>query len=190
MKTMKKKPIRKIIEQDKEGNFTKKQIKEALEKSSKLKKVIESSDIIRFKKFPEGLDKVTAQYVKKPIPVRAVMMAQEFECDTLEGVTKGKHGDYLVEGVEGEVYPCDRLIFEKTYKKYKKGDEKQKSYDSYGRVTMLVMLIIGAILYTIVYKNVNIFIILMILVLFIAELVLRYKYKKDEEKRKYGNKNR
>jgi len=37
---------------------------------------------------------------------------------------KGKHGDYLVEGVEGEVYPCDRLIFEKTHTKYKKDDSK------------------------------------------------------------------
>ena len=35
---MKKKPMRKIIEQDEEGNFTKKQIKEAVEKSSNLKK--------------------------------------------------------------------------------------------------------------------------------------------------------
>jgi len=186
---MKKKPMRKIIEQDKEGKFTKKQIKEAVEKSSKLKKVIESSDIKRFKKFPKGLDKVTSRYIKKPIPVRAVMMAQEFEVETLEGVMKGKNGDYLVEGVEGEVYPCNRLIFEKTYKKYKKGDEKQKSYDSYGRVTMLVMLIIGAMLYTIIYNDINVFIILMIVFLFIAELVLRYKYKKDEEK-KNGNKNR
>lgn len=187
---MKKKPMRKIIEQDEEGNFTKKQIKEALEKSSRLKKVIDSSDVIRFKKFPEELDKTASRYVKKPIPVRAVMMAQEFEVETLEGVMKGKNGDYLVEGVEGEVYPCDKSIFEKTYKKYKKEDEKKKSYDSYGRGTLLMMLIIGAILYAIVYKDINIFIILMIVVLAIAELVFRYKYKKDEEKRKHGNKSR
>jgi len=182
---MKKKPMRKIIEQDEEGNFTKKQIKEAVEKSSKLKKVIESSDIIRFKKFPKELDKV-ARYVKKPIPVRAVMMAQEFEVETLEGVMKGKHGDYLVEGVEGEVYPCNRLIFEKTYKKYK----KQNTYDDHGKITLLVMLIIGTILYAIVYDYVHPLLILMIAVIFIAELILRYKYKKDEEKRKHGNKNR
>jgi len=181
--------MRKIIEQDEEGKFTKKQIKEAVEKSSKLKKVIESSDTTRFKKFPEELDKVSARYTKKPIPIRAVMMAQEFECETLEGVMKGKHGDYLVEGVEGEVYPCNRLIFEKTYKKYKKDDSKPKSYDSYGRITMIVMLIIGAILYTIVYKDVSHFIIFMIVVLIIAELVLRRKYKKDME-RKNEHKNR
>jgi len=183
---MKKKPMRKIIEQDEEGNFTKKQIKEAVEKSSNLKKIIESSEIIRFKKFPEELDKVTTRYVKKPIPVRAVMMAQEFEVETLEGVMKGKHGDYLVEGVEGEVYPCNRLIFEKTYKKYK----KQNTYDDHGKITLLVMLIIGTILYAIVYDYVHPLLILMIAVIFIAELILRYKYKKDEEKRKHGNKNR
>jgi len=79
---MKKKSMRKIVKQD----STKKQIKEAVEKSSRLKKVIESSDTARFKKFPEELDKVSARYIKKPIPIRAVMMAQEFEVETLEGV--------------------------------------------------------------------------------------------------------
>ena len=39
----------------------------------------------------------------------------DFEVETLEGLMKGKKGDYLMRGVEGEYYPCDRAIFEKTY---------------------------------------------------------------------------
>lgn len=41
----------------------------------------------------------------------------EFSCNTLEGITHGKKGDYIVVGVDNEIYPCDAEIFEKTYKK-------------------------------------------------------------------------
>jgi len=36
---------------------------------------------------------------------------------TLEGVMKAKRGDYIIKGVEGEIYPCDERIFHKTYEK-------------------------------------------------------------------------
>jgi len=42
-------------------------------------------------------------------------MPCEFKVDTLEGTMKGKPGDYLVQGINGEQYPCDKEIFEKTY---------------------------------------------------------------------------
>jgi len=51
-------------------------------------------------------------------------MEQDFEVETLEGLMKGRAGDYLVEGVDGELYPCRREIFEETYicvDEYKKG---------------------------------------------------------------------
>ena len=54
-------------------------------------------------------------YVKKPIPIKAYQMEKAFKVDTLEGLMKGKAGDYLVTGVDGEQYPVDREIFEKTY---------------------------------------------------------------------------
>lgn len=54
-------------------------------------------------------------YVKKPVPVEAVQMEEEFEVETMEGLMRGKAGDYLIRGVEGEYYACDRRIFEKTY---------------------------------------------------------------------------
>lgn len=83
-----------------------------------------------------------AKYRKLPIEIEAIQMAsadgdftlaplwfQEardqmrvfhesddvFVVETLEGAMKGLAGDYLVKGVEGELYPCARHIFEKTY---------------------------------------------------------------------------
>jgi hypothetical protein len=55
-------------------------------------------------------------YIKKPIPIKAVQMLEAFEVETLEGPMQGKAGDYLVIGIKGEMYPCDREIFEKTYR--------------------------------------------------------------------------
>ena len=37
------------------------------------------------------------------------------EIKTLEGVMTAKTGDYIIKGVEGEIYPCKPEIFEKTY---------------------------------------------------------------------------
>ncbi|GAG88575.1 unnamed protein product [marine sediment metagenome] len=54
-------------------------------------------------------------YRKKPVKIKAVQMEEEFEVKTLEGVLRGKAGDYLLQGVKGELYPCDKGIFEETY---------------------------------------------------------------------------
>ena len=53
--------------------------------------------------------------VKKPIPVRCFQLSEPFEVETLEGTLRGKAGDWLMVGVQGEMYPIDREIFEKTY---------------------------------------------------------------------------
>ena len=36
---------------------------------------------------------------------------------TLEGIMEAKVGDWIIQGVEGEIYPCKPSVFEKTYKK-------------------------------------------------------------------------
>lgn len=54
--------------------------------------------------------------VKKPIPIRCIQLAEPFEVETMEGTLKGKAGDWLVVGVQGEMYPIDREIFEQTYR--------------------------------------------------------------------------
>lgn len=54
---------------------------------------------------------------KKPIIVHACKMNMEegFFVTTLEGPLHGKPGDYLMIGVDGEKYPINAEIFEKTY---------------------------------------------------------------------------
>ena len=37
------------------------------------------------------------------------------EIITLEGTMTAKTGDYIIRGVNGEIYPCKSDIFEKTY---------------------------------------------------------------------------
>lgn len=52
---------------------------------------------------------------KKPIVIHAKQMAEDFEVMTLEGLMKGRAGDFLMRGINGELYPCKREIFEATY---------------------------------------------------------------------------
>ena len=54
--------------------------------------------------------------MKKPIVVHAKRIDEEFRVNSLEGNFKqGKPGDYLMRGIDGELYICDGPIFEKTY---------------------------------------------------------------------------
>lgn len=53
--------------------------------------------------------------VKKPIPVQCAQIGEPFEVETMEGVLRGKKGDWLMIGINGEMYPCDNEIFNKTY---------------------------------------------------------------------------
>lgn len=53
--------------------------------------------------------------MKKPIAIKCIQINEPFMVETLEGVMKGKKGDWLMVGVNGEMYPCDKAIFEKTY---------------------------------------------------------------------------
>lgn len=64
---------------------------------------------------PEELD--CQSYRKKPVVVKAIRIHEPFEVDTLEGTMRGNPGDYLIQGVKGEYYPCKPDIFEETYEK-------------------------------------------------------------------------
>lgn len=35
--------------------------------------------------------------------------------NTLEGKMRGNLGDYIIKGVQGEIYPCKKEIFDKSY---------------------------------------------------------------------------
>ena len=39
------------------------------------------------------------------------------EIDTLEGTMRANLGDYIIKGIQGELYPCKPYIFKATYEK-------------------------------------------------------------------------
>lgn len=47
--------------------------------------------------------------------VSRVMETNQLRIDTLEGQMLADVGDWIIKGVEGEIYPCKPGIFEKTY---------------------------------------------------------------------------
>lgn len=79
------------------------------------------------------------KYKKKPVTIHAYQLSSEaplpewmqcafgtgrinrvgnrFVVDTLEGAMVADSGDYIIMGVEGELYPCKPSIFEATYEK-------------------------------------------------------------------------
>lgn len=65
------------------------------------------------------LDKLKAEgrtYRKKPVTVRAYQHSgQSFMIETLEGIMTAKNEDWIIEGIHGELYPCNPAVFEKTY---------------------------------------------------------------------------
>lgn len=84
-----------------------------------------------------------AKFKKKPVEVEAFRLGYDIEpewfignsrvcnfiqekcidgnvsCDleTLEGTMRANKGDYIIQGVKGEIYPCKADIFEMTYEK-------------------------------------------------------------------------
>jgi len=61
-------------------------------------------------------------YIKKPTPIQAVQIMQTFWVKTMESAEgfQGKEGDYLIRGIRGEVYICDKEIFEESYTLFNK----------------------------------------------------------------------
>ena len=83
------------------------------------------------------------QYRKKPVVIEAIQFTGDFgniekliqwsnkqvwqntsgfgeflgtlSINTLEGVMTASKGDFIIKGVQGELYPCKPDIFEKTY---------------------------------------------------------------------------
>lgn len=55
------------------------------------------------------------QVRKKPIVVMARRTNVEVKIETLEGVMTASPGDIIIQGVNGEEYPCKPDIFDKTY---------------------------------------------------------------------------
>lgn len=56
-------------------------------------------------------------FKKKPVTIRAMQLTESLKVSTLEGVMYAAEGDWLIEGIGGELYPCKPHIFAKTYEK-------------------------------------------------------------------------
>ena len=54
-----------------------------------------------------------------------VYFGDKIQVRTLEGVMTVSPGDYIIKGVDGELYPCKPDIFEKTYEKVEEGKESE-----------------------------------------------------------------
>lgn len=63
------------------------------------------------------LDKVSSNEVVLVNCNYALYTVDDARCEikTLEGVMTGNGGDYIIKGVQGEIYPCKPDIFAATY---------------------------------------------------------------------------
>lgn len=59
------------------------------------------------------------KYRKRPVVIEAFQLDSELSIQTLEGTMKASPGDYLIKGIEGELYACKAAIFKKTYEELK-----------------------------------------------------------------------
>lgn len=87
---------------------------------------------MKFRKKPVVIDAVqwingkiseTPEWIRKALYKNmneegAIMrFGNEVRISTLEGEMTASDGDWLIQGVNGEIYPCKPDIFEKTYEK-------------------------------------------------------------------------
>lgn len=56
-----------------------------------------------------------ARFRKKPVVIEAYRTTAHETIATLEGTMLAEPGDWIITGVEGEVYPCKDSIFRATY---------------------------------------------------------------------------
>ena len=81
------------------------------------------SEMKRYRKKPVVVEAIrisddTAEELAQVEGVKPVRLGELFtgvSVNTLEGRMSGVKGDYLIRGVEGEVYPCKASVFEATY---------------------------------------------------------------------------
>ena len=57
-----------------------------------------------------------SEFTKIPVEIKARKLTQKTLIKTLEGQMVGNKGDWLIQGVNGELYPCKDDIFKKTYR--------------------------------------------------------------------------
>lgn len=76
---------------------------------------------------------VEFQKYRKTALVEAAQLDIPFEVETLEGTMKGNPGDYLACGIEAELWPIKREIFEATYEPIVEQGSAEKEVGDNGR---------------------------------------------------------
>lgn len=66
-----------------------------------------ADSIIEIQEFMRGDVRISYENPDNPV----------IKIETLEGIMKASVGDYIIRGVNGELYPCKPDIFEKTYER-------------------------------------------------------------------------
>jgi len=64
---------------------------------------------------PEPSESAWQTFRKRPVIIRAQRLSVETTIETLEGTMIGNSGDWLIEGIRGEMYPCKHDIFIGSY---------------------------------------------------------------------------
>lgn len=87
----------------------------------------------REKTSPQDGDITGFRKCRKTAEAEALRIDEPFRVVTLEGTMYGKPGDYLMRGVEGELYPCAAAIFERTYEWVEPEREREETPESHLR---------------------------------------------------------
>ena len=73
------------------------------------------------------LEATEAEEVEVRIDVSKCSIARiKARIRTLEGDMEAHEGDYIIKGVQGELYPCKEDIFKETYEKAEEGSEEDE----------------------------------------------------------------
>ena len=57
------------------------------------------------------------KFRKKPVIIEAELCEVQRIIETLEGDMIARAGDWIIKGIQGELYPCKPDIFEATYER-------------------------------------------------------------------------
>lgn len=81
---------------------------------SKYRKLPVEIEAFRFQ-----IDEYMPDWFLEKMKDNTIITHEDGTCDikTLEGTIHSSKGDYIIKGVNGEIYPCKPDIFNKTYEK-------------------------------------------------------------------------
>jgi hypothetical protein len=65
--------------------------------------------------FKYGKDHIPDWFIDKVLTNDIITHIDHCTINTLEGIMRGDYGDYIIQGVQNEIYPCKPDIFEMTY---------------------------------------------------------------------------